>query len=193
MIARQFPQGQVEALVGQELKTLELVSPFRIKRLEGDELVLVISTGAERRIGMSAFRRAWACLARGDELERRDLDLFADRQGTYMAPILTKIPGIDFSYGPIRVYARRSPRVAPLDGPTSDVRAFLQAASAAGGCPFLDSAKKDLWATVVAGSMDVPTWEKLYELMDGIIDMYADSKLRAVPRRLKRDARACQP
>jgi hypothetical protein len=178
----------VEALVGQRLKTLAEVHPFEIDRVDSDELVLTISTGSERTITRIALLRAWARIVAGDEITRADLDEIEERQGTYMAAIMAKIPGVEFAYDPLRLYARL-PTSEHTTQEGKEVTRFLNWAANPDSCPYLDEEKRHLWATVLAGCGRVRGWEELDSLLIQLTNEYADSKLRAVPRRLRREAR----
>ncbi len=184
-----LPWEQIEALVGQRLKTLAEVNAFEIDRVDSDELVLTISTGSERRITRKALMRAWARIVAGDEITRAHLDELEERQGTYMAAILAKLPGVGFAYDPLRIYASL-PTTQPTTQAGQEVTRFLGWAANPDSCPYLDEEKRHLWATVLAGCGRVRSWEELDSILIQLTNEYADSKLRKVPLHLRREARA---
>lgn len=187
MLDAQFPWEQLENLVGQKLKTLAEASPFEIDRLEVDDVVLTISTGEERWITRAAFRRAWARLAAGDEVSREDLDKIEDRQGTYMAAILARIPGVGFGDDPVRVYPKLPTRRESIERGYPDVSEYL--AWAAHNCPYQDPKKQSVWTGGLSSCESVAGWKEFDELLVGLIDEQSDPALRRVLRRLRREAR----
>jgi hypothetical protein len=85
----------------------------------------------------------------------------------------------------------------PSNQPESDapkasqhgVAAFVEWAAHEGNCPFIDAEKRALWSATAAGCSRLHDWEVLDAVLADLIDTFGDSKLRSVPRRLRRAAR----
>jgi hypothetical protein len=108
-----FPWNKIKELIGRELKTLGTTERFKIVRLDDYAVYLRPTKGThEREIPRTAFLKAWQRLGfRGAKMTRTELDSLADRQGTYMAAILSQLPGLEATKEPPGV--RRSLVDAP--------------------------------------------------------------------------------
>jgi hypothetical protein len=186
VLSSEFPWDELENLVGHQLKTLGEVHPFVIDRIELDHVVLIISTDEERWISRRAFRLAWARLKRDDEVTRDDPDRIEDRQGSYIAAILARLSGVQFAYNPVRVHAALP---STTKSSKHDLHVWEFPAWAAENCPYRDEEKRFLWETILSGCDSVLTWKELDEIPLGLIAEYWDTRLKRVPRRLRKEAR----
>lgn len=96
------------AALPEEQHTLSRGQSFRIREVNRERIILVLSNNREIRITRDELLSAFDSLERNGELRLKEIDVnFAYFKSAYVAALLAQLPGVEYSTRPISLRMRR--------------------------------------------------------------------------------------